>query len=529
MASDVVREGCLAINKPCGMSSAQVIRDCQIAWNPSSFFQPLISAEVSKKEREKHTRKKHMKRANQVKIGHGGTLDPLATGVLILGIGSGTKALPQFLDCVKTYETTVLFGASTDTYDRVGRILAKRPYDHITRDKVEEALEGFRGKQMQVPPLYSALKMNGKPLYEYAREGKPIPRDIEARQVEVKDLELVEWYEPGQHPHRWPAQEAEAAERNLAEQVWRIKKQQETSGRKTLTPEEKEEDDQAIAAHESFKRRFEERQDALIRESGVGGDGSNGAKASKKTRKRSNSAAASGREPPMMSGALGKLPEQPRYSTRGQDLVPDPPSQDTPPPWTGKGPAACRIRMTVTSGFYVRSFCHDLGAKLDSAGLMAELSRTRQSDFTIGGVNCLEHADLAAGEAVWGPKVSAMLARWNGEPSAEWKPPSPSPPAAKPTTATAATKDERSSGHSGRSSKTSTPPEPEGTDAKEYHRPFRATSPTAEKRRRSATPDDRDGDKPARKVQATGSRGSPTRDGKKGGGDDSKSWDGLSD
>ena len=107
------------------MSSAQVIRDCQEFFNPSSLFAPMIAQEKSLREREskfQKNRRKHFKRQIRVKMGHGGTLDPLASGVLILGVGKGTKSLHDFLNCTKTYEAVVLFGASTDTYDRVGRI-----------------------------------------------------------------------------------------------------------------------------------------------------------------------------------------------------------------------------------------------------------------------------------------------------------------------------------------------------------------------------------------------------------------------
>lgn len=469
-----------AINKPCGESSAQVIRVCQQHFNPSSFFKPMIDAEFSRRLKEgggQFKRRRQEKKASQVKIGHGGTLDPLATGVLILGVGTGTKQLPQFLDCTKSYETVVVFGASTDTYDRVGRVLSKRPYDHITREKLEEALESFRGKQTQIPPLYSALKMNGKPLYEYAREGKPIPREIEGREVEVLEMELLEFYEPGKHNHRWPTEEASASERNLAEQVWRLKKSQETA--KPLTPEEKEEDDQAIAAHESFKKNFEERQDALIRDS------------PKPPRSRNPKDA-------MMSGALGALPEAAVHSSKGSNLVQPAPDKDTPPPWSDEGPPAARIRLTVTSGYYIRSFCHDLGAKLDSAALMAELCRTRQSDFTVGGINCLEYEDLAKGEDVWGPQVADMLARWNGEPGGNWE-------------AEAKTNGVQSSSSSPAKARTTNGNGP-------------SSVPKTEKRRRSPSED------LPRKAAARGDKDSLRPDaGSRGRSDDEKSWNGFDD
>ncbi|TPX13460.1 uncharacterized protein E0L32_006190 [Thyridium curvatum] len=399
MAKETVLEGIFAINKPIGMSSAQVIRDCQTFFNPSSLFRPLIEQEAAARARESNQNRKRRgkaKRDVRVKMGHGGTLDPLATGVLILGVGRGTKALPEFINCTKTYETIVLFGASTDTYDRVGRILKKRDYENVTRKVVEEALDGFRGKYRQMPPLYSALKMNGKPLYEYAREGKAIPREIETREVEVSELELLEWYEPGEHNHRWPTEEAGAAEQTLADQVWRMEKQQATG--KKLSPEEEKSDIEALAAHEDFKKRAEQRQDELVYE--------------RPSKRRKHEPKA----PPMMSGALGDLPttsfQNNRPTGKGSNLLPPPPPPNTPPPWAGKGPPAAKIRMTVTSGFYVRSFCHDLGEKVGSAAMMAELARTRQGAFSAGTEDCLEYDDLLQGEKVWGPQVEAMLARW---------------------------------------------------------------------------------------------------------------------
>ncbi|OTB07772.1 hypothetical protein M426DRAFT_317666 [Hypoxylon sp. CI-4A] len=391
-----ILDGVFGINKPMGMSSAQVIRDCQHHFNPSAFFKPMIEQEKANRSQESNTKRKRRgfgKNDIRVKMGHGGTLDPLATGVLILGVGKGTKSLQSFLDCTKTYETVVVFGASTDTYDRVGKILKQTEYEHVTRPMVEEALNSFRGKYQQMPPLYSALKMEGKPLYEYAREGKPIPREIATREVDVSELELVEWYEPGEHSHYWPAEIATTFEQNFAEQVWKIEKQQTTS--KKLSPEEEEEETKALKEHENLKRKADESVDALVYD-------------------RFNKRRKTPQQPPLMSGALGDLPPPPPKPGKGSNLIPTSDSNASPP-WEGNGPPAAKIRMTVTSGFYVRSFCHDLGTKVGSAAMMAELCRSRQGDFVLGSSNCLEYSDLAKGEAVWAPQVKDMLAQWNGK------------------------------------------------------------------------------------------------------------------
>lgn len=377
------------------MSSAQVIRDCQQVFNPSAHFKSAMDEMHSAREAESNTKRKRRKMSRmQVKLGHGGTLDPLATGVLILGVGKGTKMLQGFLDCKKVYETVVLFGASTDTYDRVGRVIKKTGYDHITKPMVEEALESFRGEIEQMPPLYSALKMEGKPLYEYAREGKPIPREIATRKVEVVELELLEWYEPGEHKWRWPADEATSFERSFAEQVWKIGKQQ-AEGKKR-SPEDEEQETKALAAHEDFKRKADEKVDALIYD-----------KPNKRRKPESNV--------PLMSGALGDPPPQSPRPGKGSNLIPPSPDPNAPPPWDDKGPPAARIRMKVTSGFYVRSFCHDLGVKVNSAAMMAELTRSIQGDFEVGGPTCLEYTDLEKGEEVWSPKVNAMLVDWSSK------------------------------------------------------------------------------------------------------------------
>jgi tRNA pseudouridine55 synthase len=273
-----------AVAKPAHISSADVLQKLQATFATSQTFAPLL----------KHQPKRTSKSDDQVfRMGHGGTLDPLAAGVLIVGIGRGTKQLQQYLACSKTYETVVLFGASTDSYDCTGVITEQASSDHITKNLVEEKLALFRGTIQQVPPVYSALKIDGMKACEYVRQGKELPRQLESREMQVDECTLLEWYSAGSHNFVWPGEER-----------------------------------------------------------------------------------------------------------------------------TAPAPAA-RIKLTVCSGFYVRSFAHDLGVACQSRSHMTALSRTRQANFITTDspgntelVSAITYVNLEAGEPVWGAKLKPQLEKW---------------------------------------------------------------------------------------------------------------------
>ncbi len=126
----------------------------------------------------------------QRKIGHTGTLDPEAEGVLPVCLGRATKVCDLLTDRDKTYEAVLLFGIRTDTQDVTGTVTDRGEVQGITREMVEQAARKYVGEYDQIPPMYSALKVNGKKLYELAREGKTIER--KARRVRIDELEILE-------------------------------------------------------------------------------------------------------------------------------------------------------------------------------------------------------------------------------------------------------------------------------------------------------------------------------------------------
>jgi tRNA pseudouridine55 synthase len=158
--------GVLLLDKPLGLSSNQALQKAK--W--------LLRAE---------------------KAGHTGTLDPLATGVLPLCFGAATKFSQQHLDADKTYETTVRLGLKTSTGDAEGEVISVREVS-CSAGRVVEVLDRFMGPISQVPPMHSALKKDGKALYEYARQGETVER--EARSVVIHDLDLLAMQLQGDAP-----------------------------------------------------------------------------------------------------------------------------------------------------------------------------------------------------------------------------------------------------------------------------------------------------------------------------------------
>jgi tRNA pseudouridine55 synthase len=155
----------LVVDKPCGLSSFAVVKRVR----------GLLG-----KKREK--------------IGHGGTLDPFASGVLPICMGEGTKVLPFLLDADKVYEALVRFGVETDTLDVTGKVVAERPLRDLTEVALQSGLAEFRGTIEQTPPMYSALKRDGKPLYRYARAGLTVERS--PRKVTIFGLDLLDFVAP---------------------------------------------------------------------------------------------------------------------------------------------------------------------------------------------------------------------------------------------------------------------------------------------------------------------------------------------
>lgn len=152
-------DGILVINKPKGLTSNDIV--------------------------------KKVKKILNTKVGHTGTLDPNATGVLPLLLGNATKISKYLINHDKEYEAVIKLGVKTTTADVEGKIIEEKEInkEKLKKENIEKVLESSVGKQQQIPPIYSAIKVNGKKLYEYARQGKEV--EIKARDIEIYDLKLL--------------------------------------------------------------------------------------------------------------------------------------------------------------------------------------------------------------------------------------------------------------------------------------------------------------------------------------------------
>ncbi|PVF98090.1 pseudouridine synthase [Serendipita vermifera] len=288
---------------------------------PTKMGEPTGKDRNKGKGRGKGTNWKKVSK-QYVKMGSGGTLDPLADGVLIVGVGSGTKDLPQFLHCTKTYRTTGLLGCETDSYDSEGAIARLAPWKHVTRELLEKHLQSFRGEIVQTPPIYSALKVDGKPLYEYARQGIPLPRPIEARKVTISRLELQAFTHSssvvGESGHKFKFPSKILPENEVIER------------RKVLE----------LVQEDPLSANVPELDD-VNNDVGLTSDSKESHEVSEAT-----------------NVAAGTIP-------------PD----DVPPIF--------ELEMTVSSGTYVRSVVHDLGLAVGSAAHVVTLTRVQQGQFVL--------------------------------------------------------------------------------------------------------------------------------------------------
>jgi tRNA pseudouridine55 synthase len=128
------------------------------------------------------------------KVGHTGTLDPFATGVLPVAVNDGTKAIPFLDEGLKCYEAVMQLGVATDTLDMTGAVMRTADWLPVTREVVESVLKRFTGHLSQIPPMYSAIKQDGQPLYKLARQGQVVERT--AREIDVHSLELLSFAPP---------------------------------------------------------------------------------------------------------------------------------------------------------------------------------------------------------------------------------------------------------------------------------------------------------------------------------------------
>jgi tRNA pseudouridine55 synthase len=173
--------GIFAVNKPAGCTSFDVVARVRKLLH-SHFFPPRPNVQPPSQL--------------AIKVGHGGTLDPFATGLLVIGVGDGCKQMKTYLSGSKEYVATAMLGIETDTLDITGKQTKQLSYEHVTQQKLEQALTQFHGDIMQRPPMYSAVHHQGERLYILARKNKLEGVEVAPRKITIYRLKLIEFAPP---------------------------------------------------------------------------------------------------------------------------------------------------------------------------------------------------------------------------------------------------------------------------------------------------------------------------------------------
>ena len=295
---------------------------------------------------------------HEKRVGHGGTLDPMATGVLPIFLGRATRAVPFFEHADKVYEAVLRLGLVTDTQDTTGRVLEEHPVD-ITQEQLEAVLPRFRGPIQQIPPMYSAVKVNGQKLYALARKGQEVER--EARTVVIHSLEGSRIKDQGSGN----AGEMQNAECRMQNDAW-------AGGRVPSL--------QADADLEGSRIKDQ-------------GSGSAGEMQNAECRMQ-NDPCADGRVPSLQADAdlEGSRIKDQGSGSAGEMQNAECRMQNDPCA-DGRVPSLQTdylLRVHCSKGTYVRTLCHDIGAALGCGGCMAALRRTRAGRYGIEQAHSLD-------------------------------------------------------------------------------------------------------------------------------------------
>ncbi|KAF8939201.1 hypothetical protein BGZ47_008269 [Haplosporangium gracile] len=336
-----------AVNKPSGITSTTILDHLQHVCKRNQSH-PLVRG-VLEVDGSKRAQKRGL-----VKIGHGGTLDPLARGIVVVGMGTGCKKLHNMSGSSKVYIAEARLGFSSTTLDSTGSLVDQQPTDHITKERLLDALQAFKGEISQTPPLYSALNMDGKRLYDYAREGIPLPREIPSRKVQIHGLDLLSYPDKSTLP--------DPCLQGFGFQLDAV----------------------------SVK--------AFVSDSSVVNNSGN-----------DNDKSTAG--PNDVAEGIQEERKTFRPKKFADPTLTDPTHVPIPPPTIGDKNLYFHIRVHCSSGTYIRTLIADIATHLGTVGLMTDLLRVEQSGYRLGEPATLEMREcedlekveeaIQAGNQIW--------------------------------------------------------------------------------------------------------------------------------